>query len=223
MPSFCWFGVLIMTYRSNHIAAHLLRIGAVKINAKNPFTWSSGLKSPIYCDNRLLLSYPEVRTAVQAAFVEAALNWHHFDVVGGVATAGIPHGVLVADALKKPFIYVRSKPKAHGRQNQIEGHLHEGAAVLLIEDLISTGGSSIRAAEAIIASGGNVSGVLAIFSYGFELAQRGFDNAGIPFRTLITLDDLLEAAQSTGSISPDEKQLIMSWRMKPEQWAQNVQ
>ena len=211
-----------MTKSANHIAAHLLRIGAVKINAKNPFVWSSGLKSPIYCDNRLLLSYPEVRTQVQQAFVAAALNWHPFDVVGGVATAGIPHGVLVADALRKPFIYVRSKPKGHGRQNQIEGDLKPGSQVLLIEDLISTGGSSIRAAKAVKEAGSEVSGILAIFSYGFDLSQRAFNDADIPFRTLITLDDLLEAAQLSGSITPQEKELIMSWRLEPEAWAEKA-
>ncbi len=206
-----------MSTTHHKIASHLLRIGAVKINAKNPFTWSSGMKSPMYCDNRLLLSYPAVRGAVRQAFVEAALNWHEFDVVGGVATAGIPHGVLLADALEKPFIYVRSKAKAHGRQNQIEGQLKEGASVLLIEDLISTGGSSIRAAQAIEATGAHVIGVLAIFSYGFDEAQKAFDDAGIPFRTLITLDDLLKQALHTG-MSSEDVELVRTWRLNPKSW-----
>ncbi len=207
-----------MTHKQHKIAAHLLRIGAVKINAKNPFTWSSGMKSPIYCDNRLLLSYPEVRTEVQEAFVQAALNWHHFDVIGGVATAGIPHGVLVADALRKPFIYVRSSAKGHGKRNQIEGHLETGSSVLLIEDLISTGGSSLKAVEAIRQFGSEVAGVMAIFSYGFDISEQSFNEASVPFRTLITLDDLLQVASTSGEITKDDIELISAWRMTPDNW-----
>jgi orotate phosphoribosyltransferase len=207
-----------MTHKKNKIATHLLEIEAVKINAKNPFTWSSGIKSPIYCDNRLLLSYPEIRSEVREAFVEAALNWHHFDVIGGVATAGIPHGVLVADALRKPFIYVRGSAKSHGRQNQIEGHLNPGSRVLLIEDLISTGGSSLKAVEAVRQAGSDVMGVMAIFTYGFDVATNAFEKATVPFRTLITLDDLLEAATHRGGLSREDRELISAWRLSPEDW-----
>ena len=207
-----------MTHKKNKIATHLLEIEAVKINAKNPFTWSSGIKSPIYCDNRLLLSYPEVRTEVQQAFVEAALQWHQFDVIAGVATAGIPHGVLVADVLNKPFIYVRSSAKSHGRQNQIEGFLASGSKVLMIEDLISTGGSSLKAAEAVRAAGSEVVGVMAIFSYGFDIAVRAFDQASVPFRTLITLDDLLNAAAHHGGLTQEDRELVAAWRLSPGDW-----
>lgn len=207
-----------MLRTQTQIASHLLRIGAVKINAKSPFTWSSGMKSPIYCDNRLLLSYPQIRNEVKAAFVDVSGKWHSHDVIGGVATAGIPHGALLADAVEKPFIYVRSAPKSHGRQNRIEGHMDSGSRVLLIEDLISTGGSSLRAAEAIRAAGSEVIGILAIFSYGFEVADQASKEAGIPFRTLITLDDLLEAAGEMGTLSSDDIGLINNWRTDPNNW-----
>ena len=211
-----------MTHKQNEIAAHLLRIGAVKINAKNPFTWSSGLKSPIYCDNRLLLSYPEVREQVCEAFVEVANNWLGHDVIGGVATAGIPHGALVADRLKKPFIYVRSAAKKHGRQNQIEGKLDSEQSVLLIEDLISTGGSSLKAAEAVNATGARVVGILAIFSYGFDIAKKASLEADIPFRTIITLDDLLNSASESGEINVEERKMIAEWRNQPQTWSERI-
>lgn len=211
-----------MTHKKNSIASRLLEIEAVKINAKNPFTWSSGMKSPIYCDNRLLLSYPEVRTEVQEAFVEAVANWQEFDVVAGVATAGIPHGVLLADAINKPFIYVRSAAKNHGRQNQIEGYLKPGSRVLMIEDLISTGGSSLKAVEAVRLTGSTVVGVMAIFSYGFEVALQAFEQASVPFQTLITLDDLLDAAAQDDGLSPMDRNLIAAWRLAPAEWSPNA-
>ncbi len=210
-----------MNSKAEQIAHQLLQIGAVRLNVKEPFTWSSGLRSPIYCDNRLLLSYPEIRTLVRDMFVEAALNWHSFDCVAGVATAGIPHGTLLADQLNKPFIYVRSSAKGHGRRNQIEGRLVPGSEVLLIEDLISTGGSSLKAAQAVQESGSKVMGVLAIFSYGFYLAHKAFNEAKVPFRTLITLDNLLHAAKN-GGLSPTDIDLIRTWRMDPKGWSNRV-
>ncbi|KAI9551193.1 hypothetical protein GHT06_007052 [Daphnia sinensis] len=157
---------------AQEVAKNLLQINAVKLSPQNPFTWASGIKSPIYCDNRITLSYPSVRDFIIQAFVEKAQKFEPFDIVAGVATAGIPHGALIADRMKKPFIYIREKAKSHGRQNQIEGIIHEGAKVLVIEDLISTGGSSIKAVEAAREAGCEVVGVLAIFSYGFEKAER---------------------------------------------------
>ena len=145
---------------ANEVAEKLLQINAVKLNPQNPFTWASGIKSPIYCDNRLVLSFPAVRTFVIRAFADKAAQFEPFDIVAGVATAGIPHGALLADRLEKPFIYVREKAKSHGRQNQIEGNITEGARILLIEDLISTGGSSLKAVETLREAGCVVVGVL---------------------------------------------------------------
>jgi len=203
------------------IAEHLLRIKAVKIQPNDPFTWSSGLRSPIYCDNRLLLSYPQVRELVKNAFVEAANHFDDVDVIGGVATAGIPHGALMADAMSKPFIYVRAKAKGHGRQNKIEGHLEKGQRVLLIEDLISTGGSSLKAVDALVEHGVDVVGVLAIFSYGFDIADQAFHNASIPFRTLTSLDHLIDAAEK-GGLSKSDTDLVRSWRKDPKAWGKAI-
>ena len=211
-----------MTQQQKDIAMNLLRIEAVKINAKNPFTWSSGLRSPIYCDNRLLLSYPDVRDTVCEAFVKSASDWSGYDVIGGVATAGIPHGALLADRMKLPFVYVRSSAKAHGRKNQIEGKLNPGSNVLLIEDLISTGGSSLKAAHAIEEAGSRVMGILAIFSYGFDIAEQASVDANIPFRTLITLDHLLQAAAQSGNISKQDVELIGEWRKNPKTWSETI-
>lgn len=204
---------------STQIASYLLKTNAVKIQPNNPFTWSSGLKSPIYCDNRVLLSYPAIRSEIKDAFVALCRQWDQpFDVVAGVATAGIPMGALIADVLNVPYAYVRSKAKGHGRQNQIEGHIAQGARVLLVEDLISTGGSSIKAALAVRDHGAEVAGVLAIFSYGFPFAKQAFEDVQIPFGTLTNLESLLDA--SSDSLSDDEKQLIRSWRDDPKAWSE---
>lgn len=175
------------------INQYLLKIGAVKLSPNDPFTWASGKKSPIYCDNRLTLSYPEVRRLICQSFVDKIKeNFKDVEVIAGVATGGIAHGALVAEALGVPMIYVRDKPKGHGRMNLIEGHLEAGKRVVVIEDLISTGGSSLKAVEGIRESGGNVLGLLAIFTYGFEAAIKAFEAANCPFDTLTNFKSLLE-------------------------------
>ncbi len=207
---------------ANEVAEKLLQINAVKLNPQNPFTWASGIKSPIYCDNRLVLSFPDVRTFVIQAFVDKAAQFAPFDIVAGVATAGIPHGALLADRLEKPFIYVREKAKSHGRQNQIEGNIFEGARVLLIEDLISTGGSSLKAVETLREAGCVVVGVLAIFSYGFQKAEDVFHEAKCPFDTLSNYNVLVEKAIAMQYISPDDLATLESWRVSPTEWGINA-
>ncbi len=202
------------------IAKKLLQISAVKLQPKNPFTWASGLKSPIYCDNRILLSYPEIRKEVKNAMKDKLFAFGAFDVVAGVATAGIPHGALLADMIDKPFIYVRSKSKGHGRQNQIEGELKSGSKILVIEDLISTGKSSIAACDALIEAGGNVIGVMAIFTYGFQKAYDIFTDRSIPMDTLTNYESLLSEALSSGYINEEEKQILDSWNNDPVQWSE---
>ncbi len=206
---------------ANEVAEKLLQINAVKLNPQNPFTWASGIKSPIYCDNRLVLSFPNVRTFVIQAFVDKAAQFEPFDIVAGVATAGIPHGALLADRLEKPFIYVREKAKSHGRQNQIEGNISKGAKILLIEDLISTGGSSLKAVETLREAGCVVVGVLAIFSYGFQKAEDVFQDANCPFDTLSNYNVLVEKAMAMQYISPDDLETLESWRIAPTLWAIN--
>ncbi len=206
---------------ANEVAEKLLQINAVKLNPQNPFTWASGIKSPIYCDNRLVLSFPAVRTFVIQAFVDKAAQFEPFDIIAGVATAGIPHGALLADRLEKPFIYVREKAKSHGRQNQIEGNIFEGARVLLIEDLISTGGSSLKAVETLREAGCDVVGVLAIFSYGFQKAADVFQAANCPFDTLSNYNVLVEKAIAMQYISPDDLENLENWRVSPKVWGIN--
>ena len=166
---------------ASEVAQNLLQANAIKLSPQAPFTWASGLKSPIYCDNRITLSYPDIRTSIIKAFQEKAKNFQDFDTVAGVATAGIPHGALLAQALNLPFIYVRSKAKGHGRQNQIEGKISGNEKVLVIEDLISTGGSCLQAVDALQQEGCQVVGVLAIFTYGFQKAVDAFAAADCNF------------------------------------------
>ena len=207
---------------ANEVAEKLLQINAVKLNPQNPFTWASGIKSPIYCDNRLVLSFPAVRTFVIQAFADKAAQFEPFDIVAGVATAGIPHGALLADRLEKPFIYVREKAKSHGRQNQIEGNITEGARILLIEDLISTGGSSLKAVETLREAGCVVVGVLAIFSYGFQKAADVFQVANCPFDTLSNYNVLVEKASAMQYISPNDVETLENWRVSPTKWGINA-
>jgi len=202
-----------------NIAKNLLQIKAIKLSPQNPFTWASGMLSPIYCDNRITLSYPEVRQAIVEGMVERSKDFEDFDMVAGVATAGIPHGALVAHALGKPFCYVRSKPKAHGRQNLIEGLVKGGEKVLVIEDLISTGGSSVQAVDALRAEGCQIQGVLAIFTYGFDKAVKTFEAANCPFKTLTDYDTLLTEAINSNYIQPQELDLLKEWRQHPQEWA----
>lgn len=197
---------------ASEVAKHLLQIKAIRLSPQNPFTWASGIKSPIYCDNRTILSFPSTRNYIKAQLAEKSKKFDDFDMVAGVATAGIAHGMLLADALNKPFIYVRDKPKGHGRQNQIEGDIKQGRNILVVEDLISTGGSSIKAVNALKEADVNVIGVLAIFTYGFEKAVRAFNNANCPFDTLSNYDALIPEAIDNDYISREDLEMLMNWR-----------
>jgi len=202
-------------------AAHLLQINAIKLKPENPFTWASGWKSPIYCDNRILLSYPSVRNYVkQKVATQVTSIYGTPDVIAGVATGAIGIGALVADVLDLPFIYVRPEPKSHGRKNQIEGFIKEGQNVVVIEDLISTGNSSLNAVKALLAAGANVQGMFAIFSYGFDTATQNFKNAAVQLHTLSNYDFLIEGASETKKIENHQLQTLQEWRKNPSTWKQ---
>jgi orotate phosphoribosyltransferase len=201
------------------ITKKLLEINTIKIQPSNPFTWASGWKSPIYCDNRKILSYPETRKFVRDKFVEIiAKKYPGAEVIAGVATGAIAHGALVAEKMGLPFIYVRSKPKGHGLENLIEGYLKQGQKVVVIEDLISTGDSSLKAAEAINNFGGNVIGMLAIFTYNFDVANEKFRQAKIELTTLGHYQALISMALQLGEISEDQVHTLMEWREDPANW-----
>ena len=204
---------------SRHLAKELLTIGAVKLRPEQPFTWASGWRSPIYCDNRVTLSYPELRTYIKRAL--AGMVTHYFgqvEAIAGVATAGIPQAALVAEELNLPLAYVRSSPKGHGMENLIEGELGEKRKVVLIEDLVSTGGSSLKAAEALKTKGHQVLGMLSIFTYGFAIAEENFAQAGIQLVSLSNYDVLVEEALTLNLISASELDSLQSWRMAPQNW-----
>ncbi|GAB4333109.1 MAG: orotate phosphoribosyltransferase [Flammeovirgaceae bacterium] len=204
---------------SHQVASKLLDSGAVKIQPEKPFIWASGWKSPIYCDNRLTLSYPEVRTFLKNALLDLVKSkFADVEAIAGVATAGIPQGVLIADAMNLPFLYVRSSPKEHGLENMIEGKANSGAKMVVVEDLISTGGSSLKAALALKDAGYQILGLVAIFTYGFDLADKSFAQANIPFYTLSNYSSLLDLLKTQGKI--DEKQLsfLQKWKNSPETW-----
>jgi orotate phosphoribosyltransferase len=204
---------------SHQLAAHLLEIKAVQLRPEQPFTWASGWKSPVYCDNRLTLSYPKIRTLIKNGLSE--MIQEHFpktEAIAGVATAGIPQGALVADVLGLPFLYVRSKPKEHGMGNQIEGRLTEDEKIVVIEDLISTGKSSLEAAEALQAAGAEVVGMASIFSYGFHTAEMAFAAKGIPLRTLTNYEVLIEEAIRLQLIDPQLFNSLKAWRESPDTW-----
>lgn len=204
---------------AREVAEYLLEIKAVVLNAKEPFTWASGLKSPIYCDNRKTLSYPKVRAYIKSSFADViSEEYKNCDVIAGVATAGIPHGVLVADVLNKPFVYVRDKAKGHGLENQIEGKLEKGQRVVVIEDLISTGGSSLKAVESLRAAGAEVLGLGAIFTYNFGKSVKAFEEAKCKFFTLSDYPTLLEMALKLDYIKEEDKEELLQWYQSPEQW-----
>ncbi len=200
------------------VARHLLEIKAVKLSPQSPFTWASGILSPIYCDNRVALSHPDVRTFLKNSLAEKSRVFGVFDVVAGVATAGIPHGALLADVLEKPFVYVRSSAKDHGRRNQIEGELTPGQRVLVVEDLISTGGSCLLAVDSLREAGAEVVGVLAIFQYGFAKAATAFAEKGVGFQTLTNYDALVQEAARIGYVSASDLNTLKKWRENPEAW-----
>ncbi len=201
------------------VAADLLKIGAIKLSPEKPFTWASGWKSPIYCDNRLSLSYPDVRSKIKTALSLAISNsFDGIDVIAGVATAGIPQGALVAEELGLPFIYVRSKSKGHGLQNMIEGKIEEGQKVLLVEDLVSTGGSSLAAAEALREAGAEVVGMVAIFTYGFQVSEDNFKEKGVDLVVLSDYHHLLDHAQDERMFENEVLKTLKEWREGPGNW-----
>lgn len=205
-------------HQAAEVARCLLEIKAVKLSPHDPFTWASGILSPIYCDNRVALSHPVVRTFLKNCLAEQAGAFGGFDCVAGVATAGIAHGALLADKLDLPFVYVRSSAKDHGRRNLIEGEVLPGQRVLVVEDLISTGGSCIAAAEALRSAGCEVVGVLAIFQYGFEKASVAFAAQNLPFATLTDYHALVLEAARTGYIDAQDQQTLEQWRQNPDGW-----
>ncbi|NQZ75767.1 MAG: orotate phosphoribosyltransferase [Ekhidna sp.] len=204
---------------ASEIAADLLKIGAIKLSPKDPFTWASGWKSPIYCDNRLSLSFPEVRSKIKTALsIAISKSFSGIDVVAGVATAGIPQGALVAEELGLPFIYVRSKSKGHGLQNMIEGKIEKGQKVLLVEDLISTGGSSLATAEALKEVGAEVVGMAAIFTYGFSISEENFKQKGVDLVVLSDYNHLIDHAQDERMFENDVLKTLKEWRNDPAAW-----
>lgn len=201
------------------IAEFLLRIKAIKLNVKQPFTWASGWKSPIYCDNRITLSYPTIRNYIRQQFVEIITEeFGDIDVVAGVATGGIPHGVLVAQDLGLPFAYVRGSKKEHGLSKQIEGVIESGQSVIMIEDLISTGGSSMRAVEAVKETGASIKALLSIFTYGFKVAEDRCKKVKCNFFTLSNYNHLLAQAVHDGYIREKDLTELEKWREDPENW-----
>jgi len=202
-----------------HLAAQLLRIKAVRLQPNEPFTWASGWHSPIYCDNRKVNSYPDVRTFVKLEL--AHLIVEHFpqaEAIAGVATGAIASGALVADELMLPFAYVRPKPKDHGMGNQIEGELKAGASVVVVEDLISTGGSSLKAVDALRQAGYNVLGMVASHTYGFPVAEEAFKAAGVTLYTLTDYDHIIAEAAATGYVTEGDLDMLAQWRKDPEHW-----
>ena len=200
-------------------AAKLLDIKAIKLQPENPFTWASGWKSPFYCDNRKTLSYPDLRSFVKLELVHAVLeNFPEATAVAGVATGAIAQGALVADELNLPFCYVRSKPKDHGMQNLIEGTLPEGSNVVVVEDLISTGGSSLKAVDALRKAGFEVVGMVASYTYGFPIAEQAFKDANVKLVTLTDYEHVVAQAQETGYIKPEDVEVLHEWRRDPANW-----
>lgn len=216
-----------MNYNNNtakEVAAILLEIKAIKLQPSNPFTWASGLRSPIYCDNRIALSFPEKRKYIKDQLV-AAIKTHFTDaeVVAGVATAGIPQGALIADAMDLPFAYVRSSAKAHGMTNKIEGKIEPGQKVVVVEDLISTGKSSLNAVDAIRNAGGVVIGMIAIFSYDLEVAQKNFNDKDCELITLSDYNVMIEKAVADNYVSNNDKNRLLEWRKNPQAWSDAVE
>ena len=208
-----------MNQIAKQVAQSLLQIKAIKLSPANLFTWASGWHSPIYCDNRKILSFPDTRKLVYESFAEMiAAKYPDADIIAGVATGAIAHGVLVAEKMGKPFIYVRSAPKGHGLGNQIEGSLPEGAKVVVVEDLVSTGVSSLSAVEALRAAGAEVMGMVAIFTYGFPIASEAFAAAGVKLDTLSNYETLIELAAAEGYVSPADMDFLTEWRKDPSKF-----
>lgn len=210
----------LKTVTTNKIAEYLLKIKAVSFRIAPPFVWSSGWKSPIYCDNRKALSYPNARNEIQQNFVDLIRDTYpEAEAIAGVATGAIAWGALVAQAMNLPMVYIRSKPKGHGMKNLIEGDLNPDLDYVVIEDLVSTGGSSIQAIEAMIEAGAKVRGTAAIFSYGFPEANQAFQSKDIPLHTLTNLESLLEKAVEFDYLQPDELETVRRWQQDPSVWS----
>jgi orotate phosphoribosyltransferase len=208
-----------MENSAKRIAEYLMQINAIKLQPSNPFTWASGLKSPIYCDNRKTLSFPVVRTYIRDSFVNVVKKLYpETEIIAGVATGAIAHGALAADKLGLPFIYVRSEAKSHGLGNQIEGYYEKGQRVVVIEDLVSTGGSSLNAVRALREAGCDVLGMIAIFTYGFQKAIDGFTEEKCTLSTLSNYSTLVECAVKIGYIGESEVETLKKWRVDPSGW-----
>lgn len=202
------------------VAEKLLQINAIKLNLQQPYTWASGWKSPIYCDNRKVLSFPYTRDFIKSEMSNLIFEkFPSVDVLAGVATAGIPWGAMVADQLKLPYIYVRPKPKEHGLGNQIEGFYEKGQKVLVIEDLISTGKSSLQVVDLLRNEGLEVAGMVSIFTYGFKVAIDAFSNAGVEQHSLTNYGTLIELAIEKGIVSLDQQNTLLNWRQNPSTWS----
>lgn len=208
-----------MENRSREIARSLLQIKAIRLSPENHFTWASGWHSPIYCDNRKTLSFPEVRKQIYENFADLiSQKYPQAEVIAGVATGAIAHGVLVAEHMGLPFIYVRSSPKAHGLSNQVEGYFEKGTKVVVVEDLVSTGGSSLSAVEALRDAGCDVMGMTAIFTYGFPAAAENFAKAGVVLDTLSDYETMIGIAAEQGYVKPEELEALKEWRRDPSGW-----
>lgn len=201
------------------VAEKLLEIGAVKLSPYEPFTWASGWKSPIYCDNRKILSYPYIRDFIKSELCNIIFEqFAEADVIAGVATAGIAWGAMAADQLKLPFIYVRPKPKEHGLGNQVEGFLEANKKIIVVEDLISTGKSSLQVVDVLRKAGAEITGMVSIFNYGFDIAGEAFKTAEVPFESLTNYAALIELAKEKNFISEETEQLLLKWRSNPSEW-----
>lgn len=202
------------------VAKDLLKIQAVKLSPDEPFTWASGIKSPIYCDNRLTISYPQVRTQIAQGIADLIrTNYPKTEVIAGTATAGIPHAAWIAAELNLPLVYVRSKPKDHGRGRQVEGVLPQGAKTVVIDDLFSTGGSILKAVAAARKEGADVIGTCGIFSYQLAALDANFQEAGLTYHTLTNYSELIDVANEENYITTEQKQVLQEWRQDPENWA----
>jgi orotate phosphoribosyltransferase len=204
---------------AENVASMLLEVKAVRLNPDRPFKWASGWNSPIYCDNRITLSYPKVRSAIKNGLASAVqAYWSDVDIIAGVATAGIAQGALVADWLELPFCYVRPEPKKHGMGNQIEGYIKPGQKVVLIEDLVSTGGSSLKAVDALREAGANVLGMVSIFTYGFDISRQNFAEKDLKFYSLSDYDTLIGEAVKQRYVSESQLITLHEWRKNPAEW-----
>ena len=208
-----------MSTNEKAIAEKLLQINAIKLNVEKPFTWASGWKSPIYCDNRRVLSFPYIRDFIKSEMCNVVFQeFSEADLLAGVATAGIAWGAMAADQLKLPFIYVRPKPKEHGLGNQVEGYFEKGQKTVVIEDLVSTGKSSLQVVDVLKQSGLEVIGMVSIFTYAFDVAKEAFKSSGIAYKSLTNYETLISLAAEKGQVRPEDESILLNWRKDPANW-----